>query len=49
VTECDVATSPGVGFGPDGDEFVRFALIENEQRVAQAVRQIRRGLPDLAG
>jgi alanine-synthesizing transaminase len=49
VTECDVATSPGIGFGPDGDEFVRFALIENEQRVAQAVRQIRRGLPDLAG
>jgi alanine-synthesizing transaminase len=49
VTEADVATSPGVGFGPDGDEFVRFALIENEQRVAQAVRQIKRGLPDLAG
>jgi alanine-synthesizing transaminase len=49
VTECDVATSPGIGFGPDGDEFVRFALIENEQRVAQAVRQIRRGLPDLSG
>jgi len=47
VTDCDVATSPGVGFGPDGDEFVRFALIENEQRVAQAVRQIRRGLADL--
>jgi alanine-synthesizing transaminase len=47
VTECDVATSPGVGFGPDGDEFVRFALIENEQRVAQAVRQIKRGLPEL--
>jgi alanine-synthesizing transaminase len=47
VTDCDVATSPGVGFGPDGDEFVRFALIENEQRVAQAVRQIRRGLTDL--
>jgi len=49
VTDCDVATSPGIGFGPDGDEFVRFALIENEQRVAQAVRQIRRGLPDLGG
>jgi alanine-synthesizing transaminase len=48
VTDCDVATSPGVGFGPDGDEFVRFALIENEQRVAQAVRRIKRGLPELA-
>jgi alanine-synthesizing transaminase len=47
VTECDVAVSPGVGFGPDGDGFVRFALIENEHRIGQAVRQIRRGLPDL--
>jgi alanine-synthesizing transaminase len=47
VTDCDVATSPGVGFGPDGDGHVRFALIENEHRIAQAVRQIRRGLPDL--
>jgi alanine-synthesizing transaminase len=47
VTDCDVATSPGVGFGPDGDGHVRFALIENEHRIGQAVRQIRRGLPDL--
>jgi hypothetical protein len=30
VTEADVATSPGVGFGPGGDNHVRFALIENE-------------------
>jgi alanine-synthesizing transaminase len=49
VTDCDVAVSPGVGFGPDGDSYVRFALIENEQRIAQAVRRIRRGLPDLTG
>ena len=48
VTDCDVAVSPGVGFGPDGDGHVRFALIENEHRIAQAVRQIRRGLPNLA-
>jgi alanine-synthesizing transaminase len=48
VKACDVAVSPGVGFGPDGDGFVRFALIENEHRIAQAVRQIRRGLPDLS-
>ena len=47
VRDCDVATSPGVGFGPDGDGHVRFALIENEHRIAQAVRQIRRGLTDL--
>lgn len=32
VTEAEVATSPGVGFGPGGDGFVRFALIENEDR-----------------
>ena len=49
VTDCDVATSPGVGFGPDGDEYVRFALIENEQRIAQAARQLRRGLTKLDG
>jgi alanine-synthesizing transaminase len=47
VTECDVAVSPGVGFGPQGDGFVRFALIENEQRIAQAARQLRRGLDKL--
>ena len=39
--------SPGVGFGPGGDGFVRFALIENEQRIVQAVRQLKRGLPKL--
>ena len=47
VTDCDVAVSPGVGFGPGGDGFVRFALIENEQRIVQAVRQLKRGLPKL--
>lgn len=44
VREAHVATSPGVGFGPDGDGFVRFALIENEQRISQAVRNIRKAL-----
>jgi alanine-synthesizing transaminase len=47
IKECEVATSPGVGFGPGGDGFVRFALIENEQRIAQGVRNIRRGLTKL--
>ena len=47
VRECEVATSPGVGFGPGGDGFVRFALIENEQRIAQALRNLRRGLTKL--
>ncbi len=42
--EAKVATSPGIGFGPDGDGFVRFALVENEHRIGQAVRGIRRVL-----
>ena len=40
--EADVAVSPGVGFGPGGDGHVRFALVENEQRINQATRSIRR-------
>jgi alanine-synthesizing transaminase len=39
--EAKVATSPGIGFGPDGEGFVRFALVENEHRIGQAVRGIR--------
>ncbi|MGO9456959.1 MAG: aminotransferase class I/II-fold pyridoxal phosphate-dependent enzyme [Acidimicrobiales bacterium] len=48
VREAEVATSPGVGFGPGGDGHVRFALIENEQRTGQAVRNLRRALTRLA-
>jgi alanine-synthesizing transaminase len=47
VRDCAVATSPGEGFGPGGEGHVRFALIENEQRIAQAVRNLRRGLAKL--
>ncbi|HLX89891.1 MAG TPA: aminotransferase class I/II-fold pyridoxal phosphate-dependent enzyme [Acidimicrobiales bacterium] len=47
VSEAEVATSPGVGFGPGGDGHVRFALIENEQRIGQAVRNLRRTLTKL--
>ncbi len=47
VTEAAVAVSPGVGFGPGGEGHVRFALIENEQRIAQAVRNLRRALTKL--
>ncbi|MHB8219687.1 MAG: aminotransferase class I/II-fold pyridoxal phosphate-dependent enzyme [Acidimicrobiales bacterium] len=47
VREAEVATSPGVGFGPGGDGHVRFALIENEQRTTQAVRNLRRVLTKL--
>lgn len=45
--EAKVAVSPGAGFGPGGDGHVRFALVENEQRILQAVRQVRRALPEL--
>ncbi|EQD36560.1 aminotransferase, partial [mine drainage metagenome] len=41
------ATSPGVGFGEGGDTHVRFALIENELRTHQAIRSLRRALPEL--
>jgi alanine-synthesizing transaminase len=47
VNECDVALSPGVGFGPGGEGFARFALIENEKRIQQAVRNLRKGLTKL--
>jgi alanine-synthesizing transaminase len=47
VREADVAVSPGVGFGPGGDGHVRFALVENEQRITQAVRNLRRTLTKL--
>ena len=47
VKEAKVAVSPGVGFGPGGEGFVRFALVENEQRIGQAIRGIRRALPKL--
>ena len=41
---ADVAVSPGIGFGPGGDEHVRFALVENEQRILQATRSIKKML-----
>lgn len=41
ITEAGVAVSPGVGFGKYGEGFVRFSLIENEQRIRQAVRNIK--------
>ncbi|MGI9667915.1 MAG: aminotransferase class I/II-fold pyridoxal phosphate-dependent enzyme, partial [Acidimicrobiia bacterium] len=46
LDDAAVAVSPGIGFGPSGDEFVRFALVENEHRISQAVRNIRRYMAD---
>ena len=42
LNECDVAVSPGVGFGQYGDSYVRFSLIENRQRINQAVKGIKK-------
>ncbi len=41
LKENKVAVSPGIGFGKNGDDFVRFSLIENEQRTRQAVRSLK--------
>jgi alanine-synthesizing transaminase len=46
VREAGVAVSPGIGFGANGEGYVRFALIENRHRIRQAVRGIRRFLRD---
>jgi len=48
VKEANVALSPGVGFGPGGEGHVRFALVENEQRIGQAVRNLRGALTRLS-
>jgi len=42
IREAKVAVSPGIGFGEYGDEYVRFALIENNMRINQAVRGIKK-------
>ena len=44
LTDAKVAVSPGIGFGDYGDEHVRFALIENEERTRQAIRGIKQML-----
>ena len=42
LKEAKVAVSPGIGFGEYGEGYVRFALVENEHRIRQAVRGIKR-------
>ncbi len=41
LSKAQVAVSPGVGFGPNGEGYVRFALVENEKRIRQAVNGIK--------
>jgi alanine-synthesizing transaminase len=49
IRQANVAVSPGLGFGPTGEGYVRFALIENRHRIRQAVRGIRRFLRENGG
>jgi alanine-synthesizing transaminase len=44
LREAKVAVSPGIGFGEGGDEYVRFALVENEHRINQAIRGVKQVL-----
>ncbi|MBB16014.1 aminotransferase [Candidatus Poribacteria bacterium] len=44
LNEAEVCVSPGAGFGHNGENYVRIALVENNDRIRQAVRQIRRAL-----
>jgi alanine-synthesizing transaminase len=46
LLEANVAVSPGIGFGPYGDEYVRIAFIENEKRIKQAAKNIKEFLKD---
>ncbi|CAI8042800.1 Glutamate-pyruvate aminotransferase AlaC [Geodia barretti] len=44
LSEAEVCVSPGAGFGHNGEGYIRIALVENEDRIRQAVRQIRKAL-----
>lgn len=46
LTHAEVAVSPGIGFGEFGEGFVRIALVENEQRIRQAARNVRKFMSD---
>ena len=47
LTHADVAVAPGVGYGEDGEGYVRIALVENEQRLRQAARNVKRYLASM--
>ena len=42
IEKADTAVAPGIGFGEHGDDFVRIAIVENEQRIRQAARQLKK-------
>jgi alanine-synthesizing transaminase len=47
LTHAEVAVAPGVGFGELGEGFVRIAMVENEQRLRQAARNVKRYLQQM--
>ena len=47
LTHAGVAVAPGVGYGEEGEGFVRIAMVENEQRIRQAARQVKRYLQSM--
>ena len=49
IEKADVAVSPGIGFGEYGEGFVRIALVENEHRIRQAARNIKKFLAQGTG
>jgi alanine-synthesizing transaminase len=48
MQRANVAVAPGIGFGHEGEGYLRLALVENEHRIRQALRQMRRVLPEMA-
>ena len=48
MQEANVAVAPGIGFGEEGENFLRLAMVENEHRIRQALRQMRRALPKIS-
>jgi alanine-synthesizing transaminase len=47
MNRANVALAPGAGFGVEGDDYLRLALVENENRVSQALKQMRRALKEI--
>ena len=47
MNRANVAVAPGVGFSEEGEGFIRLAIVENEERLRQAVRQMRKALQDM--
>jgi alanine-synthesizing transaminase len=47
MNRAHVAVSPGIGFGEEGEGYLRLALVENEQRMKQALKQIQKALPEI--